>query len=111
MALIRTRRPLSPPLPARPPQIEADRRFEIAAPPRFALVCFRLAGASNEVNAAWAAAINRSGEQFLTATELEGRVTLRMAICGANTQQRHVSHAWAAILAAADEVLGPKAGV
>ena len=58
-------------------RIAQDKRFEVAAPPRFGLVCFRLSGASREANIALLDAINRKGDMFLIHTELDGRYTIR----------------------------------
>jgi glutamate/tyrosine decarboxylase-like PLP-dependent enzyme len=43
------------------PQVASDPRFELAAPSRFGLTCFRLRGGSNEANKALLAAVNDSG--------------------------------------------------
>lgn len=45
--------------------VTADERFELAAPPRFGLVCFRLKGVDNAVNKALLEAVNESGEWLL----------------------------------------------
>lgn len=49
--------------------------------------------------------INSSGALFLVHTELAGVVTLRFSVGGTFTQPRHVTAAWKAISAAADELL------
>uniref|UniRef100_A0A7S0RGG5 Aromatic-L-amino-acid decarboxylase n=1 Tax=Chlamydomonas leiostraca TaxID=1034604 RepID=A0A7S0RGG5_9CHLO len=92
--------------------VAADPRFELAAPPRFGLVCFRLAGAPRAANEALLAAINASREQFLVHTELGGVYTLRLAVGSVWVQREHVDAAWAAVCAAADSVLAaqPAAG-
>lgn len=43
-------------------QVSADDRFEVAAPPRFGLTCFRLKGVSNDVNKQLVERINQEGE-------------------------------------------------
>ncbi|KAG2449038.1 hypothetical protein HYH02_005790 [Chlamydomonas schloesseri] len=86
-------------------QVAADPRFELAAPQRFGLVCFRLRGVPREVNAALLAALNASGRLFLIHTELGGAYTLRLAVGAATSQLEHVQAAWAAVSAAADQVL------
>src|SRR6201999_3658121 len=51
--------------------VEADARFELAAPVPFSLVCFRLRG-DNALNEQLLAAINKSGQAFLSHTILNG---------------------------------------
>ncbi|KAG2493805.1 hypothetical protein HYH03_008024 [Edaphochlamys debaryana] len=86
--------------------LAADPRFELAAPQRFGLVCFRLRGASRQQSEALLAELNASGARFLIHTELGGRHTLRLAVGAAGTQLEHVAAAWAAVREAADRVLG-----
>ena len=64
--------------------LEDDGRFEIAAPVRFSLVCFRLKG-DDETNRAMMEAINESGIAFLSHTVLNGRFVLRLAIGNVRT--------------------------
>ncbi len=64
--------------------LEDDGRFEIAAPVRFSLVCFRLKG-DDETNRAMMEAINHSGIAFLSHTMLNGRFVLRLAIGNVRT--------------------------
>ena len=93
-------------------RVRADARLELAAPPRFGLVCFRLAGAGAARDASsrrLLEAINATGAAFLVATELDGRPALRMAIGGAMTQPRHVAAAWDAVSACAGAVLAEEA--
>ncbi|KAG2444680.1 hypothetical protein HXX76_001424 [Chlamydomonas incerta] len=85
--------------------VAADPRFELAAPQRFGLVCFRLRDVPREVNAALLAQLNAGGRLFLIHTELSGAYTLRLAVGAATTQLEHVQAAWAAVAAAADVVL------
>jgi aromatic-L-amino-acid decarboxylase len=59
--------------------LEDDPRFEIAAPVRFSLVCFRRKG-DDETNRALLEAINASGLAFLSHTVLNGQYVLRLAI-------------------------------
>ncbi|GFR39957.1 hypothetical protein Agub_g35, partial [Astrephomene gubernaculifera] len=70
--------------------VAADPRFELAAPQRFGLVCFRLRGAPNSLNTALLEALNGSGAVLLSHTVLGGRYTLRLAVGGAYTQLAHV---------------------
>jgi aromatic-L-amino-acid/L-tryptophan decarboxylase len=60
-------------------RLESTGRFEIAAPIRFSLVCFRYRG-SDDDNRQLLEAINASGQAFLSHTVLAGRYVLRMAI-------------------------------
>ncbi|KAG1660227.1 hypothetical protein FOA52_005097 [Chlamydomonas sp. UWO 241] len=86
-------------------QVLADPRFEIAAPTRFGLVCFRLKDTPPATNRALLEAINAGGDMFLIHTELGGRHTIRMAIGSTGTQLVHVQQAWLGIQAAATRVL------
>ncbi|PNW88416.1 hypothetical protein CHLRE_01g028423v5 [Chlamydomonas reinhardtii] len=86
-------------------RVDADPRFELAAPQRFGLVCFRLRDVPREVNAALLAQLNAGGRLFLIHTELAGAYTLRLAVGSASTQLQHVTAAWEAVAAAADVVL------
>ncbi len=90
--------------------VREDDRFEIAAPRTAGLVCFRLR-ASDDVNRALLAALNATRRLFLTHTALPDpppdgapRITLRMAIGGAQTQERHVRRAWDTIRSEADRL-------
>mmetsp|Transcript_11451 Transcript_11451/g.20219 ORF Transcript_11451/g.20219 Transcript_11451/m.20219 type:complete len:510 (-) Transcript_11451:379-1908(-) len=91
-------------------RVAADPRMELAATPRFALVCFRLRAMPREVQAAFLEAINAKGDMFLIHTELNNKdgvkeFTLRLSIGSPGTQARHVEEAWEATSQAADTVL------
>lgn len=73
--------------------VEADERFELAAPAPLNLVCFRHLG-GDAVNEALMNRLNESGKLYLTHTKLDGRFTLRMAIGQTMTEERHVRAAW-----------------
>ena len=75
-----------------------DGDFELAAPVPLSLVCFRHVG-GDEVNQRLMDRLNASGEIYLTHTKLDGKLTLRMAICGTHTERRHVERAWELIRA------------
>jgi aromatic-L-amino-acid decarboxylase len=60
-------------------RIAADPRFEICAPARLSLICFRRKG-SDDVNRALLDAISRDGRFFLSSTVAQGRYMLRIAI-------------------------------
>ena len=73
--------------------VEADERFELAAPAPLNLVCFRHLG-GDAVNEALMNRLNESGKLYLTHTKLNGRLALRMAIGQTMTEERHVENAW-----------------
>ena len=85
--------------------IEADKRFELAAPAPLNLVCFRRRG-SDELNKNILDELNESGELFLTHTKLDGRFTLRFCVGQAWTEQEHVERAWRLITETADRLRG-----
>jgi len=116
-------------------RVEEDGRFELAAEPRFGLVCFRLrapaaaaadadaagtlAGGSGDggpvkdaarrLNQRLLAAVNGSGSAFLIHTELEGLYTLRAAVGSLTQQPRHVEAMWRLVQAEAATVLAGEA--
>ncbi len=73
--------------------VEADERFELAAPAPLNLVCFRHLG-GDAVNEALMNRLNESGKLYLTHTKLNGHLALRMAIGQSMTEERHVRAAW-----------------
>ncbi|HEY0515083.1 MAG TPA: pyridoxal-dependent decarboxylase [Thermoanaerobaculia bacterium] len=80
-------------------RVEADPRFELAAPVPFSTVCFRarLAGppeAQDGFNERLMARVNAAGPVFLSHTALNGRYTLRVAIGNLRTERRHVEALW-----------------
>ena len=80
--------------------IEADPRFEPAAPTPLNLVCFRHRGGDEE-NQRLMDRLNRSGRLFLTSTRLDGKLTLRLCIGQTHVERRHVVAAWERIRSAA----------
>jgi aromatic-L-amino-acid decarboxylase len=80
--------------------IRADERFEVMAPHRFGLVCFRLRGGDGE-NQRLLDELNDSGALYLTHTRVRGALTLRMALGGVQTRLEHVEQAWKRIAATA----------
>lgn len=80
--------------------VEEDSRFELWKPRSFSLVCFRpiWAGASaqraNEATLRLVQHVNASGRAYLTHTEVDGRVLIRMAVGAPSTERRHVFAAW-----------------
>lgn len=73
--------------------VRADQQFELVAPVPLNLVCFRHRG-GDEINQQVLDRLNQSGEIYLTHTRLNDRLVLRMSIGQANTELRHVEHAW-----------------
>ena len=82
--------------------VEADPRFEIAAPAPLNLVCFRLR-AGDAANEALLAGLNATGQAYLTHTKLDGKYTLRLVVGQTHTEERHVAQAWALIRELAEE--------
>jgi aromatic-L-amino-acid decarboxylase len=80
--------------------IEASTDFEVAAPVRLNLVCFRHRG-GDAANQRILDLVNGSGRMFLSHTRLDGRLTLRFCVGQTNTELRHVAHAWKGIQDAA----------
>ena len=74
-------------------QIEADPRFELAAPSPFSVVCFRYKGTDDE-NRALLDRVNSAGDAFISGTVLNGKFTLRLAIGNQATTAAHVERAW-----------------
>ncbi len=90
--------------------IIADDRFELTAPPRLSLVCFRLrAGHSvlttNQTNLDLLAKVNTTGITFLTHTKIDELVSLRFATGGTFTELHHVEQAWRSVQKEATELL------
>jgi aromatic-L-amino-acid decarboxylase len=73
--------------------VRGDSRFELAAPTKLNLVCFRLRSGDRS-NQLLIDRLNASGDLFLTHTKLDGKLTLRLCIGQTNTQARHVERAW-----------------
>ena len=91
-------------------RIEADPRFELAAPVPFSTVCFRarLSGGSPEeqdrFNERLMARINAAGPFFLSHTGLQGRHTLRVAIGNLRTEPAHIAALWELVSRSCDEL-------
>ncbi len=73
--------------------IRNDARFELAAPAKLNLICFRLRD-GDEANQLLMDRLNASGDLFLTHTKLNGKLTLRLCVGQTKTQARHVERAW-----------------
>jgi len=83
--------------------VEADPRFDLAAPHTLNLVCFRHHG-GDAVNQALLDTLNASGRIYLSHTRLDGKLTLRMSIGQTNVERRHVQQAWALVQDAAGQL-------
>ncbi len=81
--------------------VRGDSRFELVAPAKLNLVCFRLRS-GDQSNQALMDRLNASGDLFLTHTKLDGKVTLRLSVGQTHTQERHVERAWQRIQEAAN---------
>lgn len=73
--------------------IAADARFELAAPVRLNLVCFRRRG-GDEATQRLLDRVNASGKLLISHTRLDGRLTLRFCVGQTNTEREHVERAW-----------------
>ena len=67
--------------------------WELCAPRRFSLVCFRLEG-DDERNRKLLARVNAGGEMFISQAVLNGRYVLRLAIGALRTTEADVELAW-----------------
>jgi len=83
--------------------VEADARFELAAPVPVNLVCFRLRTGDAD-NQRLMDRLNQSGKVYLTHTKLDGKLTLRFCVGQTNTAARHVESAWQLIRQTAAEL-------
>ena len=73
--------------------VRSDSRFELAAPAKLNLVCFRLRS-GDQANQTLMDRLNTSGDLYLTHTKLDGKLTLRLCVGQTNTEARHVERAW-----------------
>jgi aromatic-L-amino-acid decarboxylase len=81
--------------------VDADARFELAAPPALNLVCLRHVDGDAATDAMIEAA-NASGRALFTRTVLDGRSVLRFCVGGRTTDRRHVEAAWQLLQALAE---------
>jgi aromatic-L-amino-acid/L-tryptophan decarboxylase len=92
--------------------IEADPRFELAAPVPFSTVCFRArmtetAGSPEDqdrLNERLMARVNAAGPFLLSHTGLKGRYTLRVAIGNLRTEPEHIEALWKLLRESLDEL-------
>lgn len=93
--------------------VEETPNFELMAPVRFGLVCFRLNDgrkeeALNRLNKELLDRLNATGKVYLSRTVLKGKFTLRMVIGQRTTAERHVRSAWELVRSIYDELLQNK---
>ena len=89
--------------------IREDPQFEVMAPVKINLVCFRYHPSHlnlneeelEQINKALMDELNRAGKMFITHTKLKGKFTLRLCIGQTNTTREHVQKAWDRIQASA----------
>ena len=74
-------------------RIEGDARFEICAPSRLSVVCFRLRG-SDEINRRLLETINASRRFYISHTTLNGSLVLRIAIGNLRTSRETLAELW-----------------
>src|SRR5438034_66913 len=78
--------------------IKKDNRFELAAPVRMGVVCFRFIGADEKkldnLNSELVEQINASGRAYLTQTKLRGRTVMRVGFGNVLTTEEHLRKAW-----------------
>ena len=79
--------------------VTAEPGWEVSAPHPLSVVCFRHLGAAegreaNAHNEAIVERINASGEAFLSTTQLDGRLVLRLAIGNERTTEDDVARTW-----------------
>jgi aromatic-L-amino-acid decarboxylase len=73
--------------------VRDDPGWELCAQRPFSVVCFRRKG-SDEANERLLAAVNASGEIFISHTKLDGRYVLRLAIGNERTKEADLRLAW-----------------
>jgi aromatic-L-amino-acid decarboxylase len=73
--------------------VRKESGWELCAPRRFSVVCFRAVG-SDERNRALLERVNASGEIFISHAMLDGRYVLRLAIGQQRTTLEDVQRAW-----------------
>ncbi len=77
--------------------------FELVAPARLNLVCFRHRG-GDALSEQILERINRSGAAFLTHTRIGGHYAIRLAIGATATEEHHVDNVWELLQKTADEL-------
>lgn len=77
-------------------RIEADARFELAAPVPLSLVCFRLKE-GDEATRRLLDRVDQERTAFLGQTQLDGRLAVRWAIGNIHTTEEDIEETWALI--------------
>ena len=77
--------------------VTSEPGWEVCAPRRFSVVCFRRDG-SDEENEEIVERVNRSGEIFLSHTRLNDRYVIRLAVGNERTTEEDVRCAWTGLL-------------
>jgi aromatic-L-amino-acid/L-tryptophan decarboxylase len=91
--------------------IDESHEFERLAPVPFSVVCFRARPASlaaaelDAFNERLMAAVNATGEMFISHTRINGAIALRLAIGNLRTEEAHVARAWELLRAHTVELL------
>lgn len=81
-------------------QVNESEDFELVIEPKLNVVCFRMIATGqtedqlDDLNAKLVAAINDSGEAYLTHTKVGDKYTLRMVIGQTYVQKRHIEKTW-----------------
>ncbi len=82
--------------------VEADADFEVLAPVKMAVVCFRVRTKDfvrdeqlNKLNQTLVERVNATGESYLTHTRLHGKVVARLAVGNVLTTEKHLMATWA----------------
>ncbi len=88
--------------------VERDDQFELAVAPPLNLVCFRHRK-GDEFNRNLMDRLNRSGAMYLTHTQMNDQLTLRLCVGQTHTERRHVEGAWMKIQTAVRELENEKA--
>src|SRR5947209_3149262 len=83
--------------------VEADPRFEIAAPTVMGVVCFRFRAAadSDRANQELVETLNAGGETYLMQTKLRGQSVMRLALGNILTTENNLRRVWKMIQDAA----------
>jgi aromatic-L-amino-acid/L-tryptophan decarboxylase len=76
--------------------VAEDPDWELCAPRRFSVVCFRRRGA-DELNRELLARVNASGDILISHAVLNGRYVLRLAVGQMSTRQADVERAWSVL--------------
>ena len=93
-------------------QVEAASDWRVLAPVRLQTVCIRHQpeGLDNDAldrhTLAWVERINRSGQAFMSPSQLDGRWMVRVSVGVEATGRRHLEKLWALLRETAAEVAG-----